>query len=146
VRRPTHLERRSARRVNSRLVRRAVLIVLFALLLVGCGGEEVVSPTGAVEGTLPTAAKGNPAGGKKVFSDAGCGGCHTFAPAASKGSIGPNLDDALKGKDEAFIKESITDPNAEVASGFQANIMPQDYSSQLDSQQIADLVAFLQTG
>ena len=51
-----------------------------------------------------------------------------------------------KGKDADFIKESITDPNAEVASGFQPGIMPQDYGSQLTSQQIADLVAFLQTG
>ena len=128
------------------LVRRAILIVLFGLILAGCGGEEVVSPTGPVVGTLPTAAKGNPAAGKAAFDDAGCGGCHTFTPAASKGSIGPNLDDALKGKDEVFIKESITDPNAEVASGFQPGIMPQDYGSQLTSQQVADLVAFLQTG
>ena len=127
-------------------MRRAVLIVLFGLLLVGCGGEETISPTGPVVGTLPTAAKGDPAAGKTSFNDAGCGGCHTFAPAAAKGSIGPNLDEALQGKDADFIKESITDPNAEVASGFQPGIMPQDYSSQLTSQQIADLVAFLQTG
>jgi cytochrome c oxidase subunit 2 len=52
----------------------------------------------------------------------------------------------LKGKDAAFIKTSITDPNAEIASGFQPNIMPQSYGSQLTSQQINDLVAFLQTG
>jgi cytochrome c oxidase subunit 2 len=127
-------------------VRRAVLIVLFGLLLAGCGGEETISPTGEVVGTLPTAAKGNPAAGKTSFNDAGCGSCHTFAPAAAKGSVGPNLDDALKGKDADFIKKSITDPNSEVASGFQPNIMPQDYGSQLTSQQVADLVAFLQTG
>ena len=127
-------------------MRRAVLIVLFGLLLAGCGGEETISPTGPVVGTLPTAAKGNPAAGKTSFNDAGCGGCHTFAPAASKGAVGPNLDDTLKGKDAAFIKESITDPNGEVASGFQPDIMPQDYGSQLTSQQVADLVAFLQTG
>ena len=127
-------------------MRRALLIVLFALLLVGCGGEEVVAPTGPVVGTLPKAEKGDAAAGKMAFADAGCGGCHTFTPAASKGSIGPNLDEALQGKDADFIKESVTDPNAEVASGFQPNIMPQDYGSQLTSKQIADLVAFLQTG
>jgi cytochrome c oxidase subunit 2 len=60
--------------------------------------------------------------------------------------IGPDLDTALKGKDAEFIKTSITDPNAEIASGFQPNIMPQSYGSQLTSQQINDLVAFLQTG
>ena len=47
-------------------------------------------------------------------------------------------------QDAAFIEESISDPNAEVASGFAQNIMPQDYGSQLSQQELADLVAFLQ--
>jgi cytochrome c oxidase subunit 2 len=134
-------------------VRRAVLIVFFALLVAGCGGEKVVSPTGPVEGeatttakTTTTAEKGDPAAGKKVFSDSGCGGCHTFKAAASKGAIGPNLDEALKDKDAEFIQESIVEPNKEIASGFQPSLMPQDYGSKLTPKQIADLVAFLQPG
>jgi cytochrome c oxidase subunit 2 len=126
-------------------VRRVLIIVSLGLLLAGCGGEKTVSPTGPVQGTLPKAEKGDPAAGKKVFTDTGCGGCHTFKAAGTKGTVGPDLDKALKGKDAAFIEESITDPNAEVASGFAQGIMPQDYGSQLDSQQLADLVAVLQT-
>lgn len=122
---------------------RALVILFGVLLLAGCGGEKTVSPTGSVEGTLPKAAKGNPAAGKKLFADNGCGGCHTFKAAGTNGKIGPNLDDALKDKDAEFVKTSITDPNAEIASGFQPNIMPQNYGSQLTSKQIADLVAFL---
>ena len=125
-------------------MRRVLLIVLFALFLVGCGGEETVSPTGPVVGTLPEAEKGDPAAGKAVFVDNGCGGCHAFQAAGTNGTTGPDLDESLAGKDAAFIEESITDPNAEVASGFSENIMPQNYGSQLDSQQLADLVAFLQ--
>jgi mono/diheme cytochrome c family protein len=125
---------------------RALLIALAVLLVAGCGGEKTVEPTGPVVGTLPKAEKGNAAAGKKVFADNGCAGCHTFKPAGANGTIGPNLDDALKGKDAEFIKTSITDPNAEIASGFQPNVMPQSYSSQLSSQQLSDLVAFLQTG
>jgi mono/diheme cytochrome c family protein len=124
-------------------VARALVILFAVLLLAGCGGEKTVSPTGSVEGTLPKAAEGNPAAGKKVFDDNGCGGCHTFKAADANGKIGPNLDDVLKGKDAEFVKTSITDPNAEIASGFQPNVMPQNYGSQLSSQQIADLVAFL---
>ena len=127
-------------------MRRVALIAFFVLVLAGCGGEKTVSPTGPVKGELPKAEKGDPAAGKKVYNDAGCGGCHTFAPAGSKGAIGPDLDDALKGKDAEFIRESIVDPNAEIASGFQPSVMPQDYGSQLTSKQIADLVAFLQQG
>ena len=125
---------------------RALLIVFGALLLAGCGGEKTVSPTGSVEGTLPKAAKGNPAEGKKVFVDNGCGGCHTFKAAGTNGKVGPNLDDVLNGKDAEFVKTSITDPNAEIAPGFTPNIMPQNYGSQLTAKQLADLVAFLTKG
>jgi cytochrome c oxidase subunit 2 len=49
----------------------------------------------------------------------------------------------LKGKDAAFIRESIVNPNAEIAQGFQPNIMPQDYGQKLSDKQLNDLVAFL---
>lgn len=125
-------------------MRRLLLIALSALLLAGCGGEKTVSPTGPVEGELPKAAKGNPANGKTVFTGAGgCGGCHAFQEAGTNGTTGPNLDEALKGKDAEFIEEAIVNPNAEIAEGYQPNIMPDDYGSQLSRQQLADLVAFL---
>jgi cytochrome c oxidase subunit II len=126
-------------------VRRSVLIALAVALLAGCGGEETVSPTGPVEGTLPKQEAGNPAAGKAVFAANGCGGCHTFTPAGTKGTIGPDLDKVLQGKDAAFVRESIVDPNAEIAEGFQPNVMPQTYGQQLTSKQVADLVAFLQS-
>jgi mono/diheme cytochrome c family protein len=127
-------------------VRRVPVIILFALLLAGCGGEETVSPTGPVEGELPKAAKGNPAKGKAVFTGAGaggCGGCHALDEAGTNASLGPNLDEALQGKDAEYIEEAIVNPNAEIAQGFQPNIMPDDYGSKLSRQQLADLVAFL---
>jgi cytochrome c oxidase subunit 2 len=123
-------------------MRRAGLIVLFATFLVGCGGGETVSPTGPVEGTLPKAEAGNPAQGKALFVSEGCGGCHTFKAAGTSGKTGPDLDETLKGKDEAYIRESIVDPNATIAPGFQQGIMP-PYGETLDSKQVADLVAFL---
>jgi mono/diheme cytochrome c family protein len=125
-------------------VRRPVLIVLFALLVAGCGGEKTVSPTGPVEGPLPKAETGSAAAGKAVFADNGCGSCHTYKAASATGTVGPNLDDALKGKNADFIHASIVDPNAEIAKGFSPNIMPPNYGTQLTSKQLADLVAFLQ--
>ena len=126
-------------------MRRLALIALCAGVLAGCGGGETVSPTGPVEGTLPKAEKGDPAAGKKVFASSGCGGCHTFAPAGTKGTTGPNLTEALKGKDAEFIRESIVNPNAEIAKGYSPNVMPQTYGQQLSAKEIADLVAFLQS-
>lgn len=124
-------------------MRRAVLIALLGALLAGCGGEETVSPTGPVEGTLPKAEAGDPAAGKTAFTELGCGGCHTFKAAGSRGTTGPNLDETLQGKDADYIRESIANPNAKIAAGFQPGVMP-NYGEQLESKQIADLVAFLQ--
>jgi mono/diheme cytochrome c family protein len=124
-------------------VRRSVLTVVCVALLAGCGGEETVSPTGPVEGTLPRQEPGNPAEGKTLFTEAGCGTCHRFQAAGTTGTIGPDLDQTLQGKDEDYVRQAIVEPDAVVAQGFQPGVMPQNYGQQYDSNQIADLVAFL---
>jgi mono/diheme cytochrome c family protein len=89
---------------------------------------------------------GNPAAGKQIFTASAqppCASCHTLSEAGATGQVGPNLDDVLKGKDAAFIHQSIVDPNAVIASGFSAGIMPTTYGSALSDQQLNDLVAFL---
>src|SRR5438094_8853911 len=122
-------------------------------VLAACGGGKTVAPLAkAVEGTLPkpTAVTGDPAAGKAVFVSQGCGSCHTFTPAGTKGTIGPDLDklaaDAQKANQgllEDYTKTSITDPNAYVVPGFAQGIMPGTYGQSLKPQQLADLVAFL---
>ena len=125
------------------------ILVSAALLAAGCGSEGTSQARPeTIEGTIQTettVAKGDAAAGKEVFAAQGCGSCHTFTPAGSTGNVGPNLDEALQGKDAEFIQQSIVDPNAVVAQGFQPNIMPQTYGSQLSDKQLADLVAFLQS-
>jgi cytochrome c553 len=114
--------------------------------------EPAPTPTETTAPTTPTETgggggpTGDAAAGKAIFTTTAqppCGSCHTLAEANATGQVGPNLDDVLKGKDAAFIHESIVDPNAEIASGFSAGIMPETYASSLSDQQIADLVAFL---
>jgi mono/diheme cytochrome c family protein len=118
------------------------------------GGEATgvteVSPTGGTTtgGSTETGGgvKGDPAAGKQIFTavaDPACSTCHTLAEAGATGTLGPDLDEGLKGKDAAFIHESIVDPGAEITSGYPANLMPADYGEKLDEQQLADLVAFL---
>jgi cytochrome c oxidase subunit 2 len=84
------------------------------------------------------------AAGKTVFTDTGCGGCHALADAGTTGQTGPDLDEVLQGKDADFIRESIVDPNAEIASGFSQGIMPENYESQLDETELDALVAYLE--
>jgi mono/diheme cytochrome c family protein len=104
---------------------------------------ETGTGTGTGTGQQPA---GDPAAGKEIFTTMAqppCSSCHTLKEAGATQTIGPNLDEVLKGKDAAFIHESIVDPNAEVATGYQPGIMPGTYGEQLDEQQLADLVAFL---
>ena len=91
----------------------------------------------------PTAAEGNSAAGKAAFAAQGCGGCHAFSAAGTTASVGPDLDEALQGKDAAFVRESIVDPNKEIASGYGPGIMPADFGQKLSPKQLDDLVAFL---
>jgi mono/diheme cytochrome c family protein len=106
---------------------------------------ETTGETGA--GTTTGAApEGDPAAGKEVFTTVAqppCGNCHTLQAAGTTQTLGPNLDETLAGKDAAFIRDSILNPDAEVAQGFPDNLMPEDYGDKLDDQQLADLVAFL---
>jgi mono/diheme cytochrome c family protein len=115
------------------------------------GGVTNQPPTATTTPTpSPTETGQQPAGdaaaGKEIFTTTAqpsCSTCHTLKEAGATQTIGPNLDEVLKGKDAAFIHQSIVDPNAEVATGYQPGIMPEIYSEQLDEKQLADLVAFL---
>ncbi|HKI24598.1 MAG TPA: cytochrome c [Gaiellaceae bacterium] len=91
--------------------------------------------------TEEEAQAGDPAAGKALFASNGCAGCHTFEAAGSTGAVGPNLDEALEGKDAEFVHQSIVEPNAEVAEGYNAGVMPS--FQQLSEDQVNDLVAFL---
>jgi mono/diheme cytochrome c family protein len=81
-------------------------VVLVAVALGSCGGSDDPGDSGAgtTSGAAPaqtqtpatTQTRTTPAkaaDGAKVFSSAGCGGCHTLAAANSSGNVGPNLDD-----------------------------------------------------
>ena len=113
--------------------------------------ESTPTESTPTETTAPSetsgGATGDPAAGKEIFAATAqppCGSCHALAEANASGTVGPDLDQALKGKDAEFIHESIVEPDAEIASGFSAGIMPDVYGEQLDDQQLADLVAFIE--
>ena len=111
------------------------------------------TPATTAATTTATTAAGNPAQGKSVFASSGCGACHTFRPAGSSATIGPDLDttpalDATKNNVQlaAFIRESIVNPNAYIAPGYPKSVMPQTFGSTLTKTQLADLVAFIAAG
>lgn len=103
----------------------------------GDGGAPAVTDTGETGGeTTGGAAAGDPAAGAEVFasSEAGCGNCHTFAPAGSAGQVGPSLDTTAL--TEARIATLVADGGT---------AMP-GFAGKLSEQQIADVAAYVAAG
>jgi cytochrome c oxidase subunit 2 len=97
---------------------------------------------GAAEGSLASQ-------GEKFFHQFGCANCHQF----ERQGRAPYLKD-LYGRpveiaggqtvtaDETYIRESILDPNAKIAYGFQGNVMP-NYTGQLSEDQVLALISYV---
>jgi mono/diheme cytochrome c family protein len=88
----------------------------------------------------------------------GCSGCHVLAdvgpawpPTADQPGIGARAESRFAQDDytgqatdaQQYLVESIVQTNAFVVSGYQPNIMPQNYGARLTAQDLADLIAHL---
>jgi cytochrome c551/c552 len=130
--------------VDSRPMRRPLLALpLLALVVAGCGKEGIVRPLPeTVIGTVQQAAPG-----KAIFISQGCNGCHTYQPAGSTATVGPDLDKlpdyAKQAKQplDAFVRESIVKPSTYIEKGYQ-DVMPKSYGS-LAKSDLDALVQFL---
>jgi cytochrome c oxidase subunit II len=91
----------------------------------GGGGEQAAAPNG-----------------EEIFTSAGCAGCHTLAAAGSTAKVGPDLG-KLEDADAEFIRTSIVDPNAEVAQGFNPDVMPGNFGERLSKEELDALVKYL---
>jgi cytochrome c oxidase subunit 2 len=96
-----------------------------------------------VEEQQRLAREGGAVQGKELFTQQ-CGSCHALADAGTEGEVGPNLDEALQGADAEFIMESIVNPSAEIAEGFQDGVMPANYGEMFTDPQLEGLVEYLQ--
>jgi len=120
--------------------------------------QAVVQTPGAfaawvkAEEKLAAQAQGGGGGpGLAAFNSNGCSACHTFKPAGSKATTGPDLDNLATyarraGKPlAAFVQQSIVDPNAYIEKAYQPGIMPTTFKS-LPKDQLDALVQFLSQG
>ena len=117
---------------------RVATLLLVVLALAGCGGDSGVSSPDKTDETIgdvneapQPAVHGSAERGQKVFADAGCGGCHTFAAAASKGTQGPRLDES-----DVTVAEAIE----QIRTG--GGGMPA-FNGRLSEQSIQDVAAFV---
>ncbi|HVF57865.1 MAG TPA: cytochrome c oxidase subunit II [Pyrinomonadaceae bacterium] len=115
----------------------------------GMGGYiEVMEPTEYQLWLAGGATDSAASQGQKVFQERGCASCHQ----ADRQGRGPVLQ-GIFGKpqplqtgeavtvDEAYIRESILNPQAKIVAGFQP-IMP-TYQGQLSEEQILQLIAYI---
>jgi cytochrome c551/c552 len=111
----------------------------------GGGGTQTTTSGGGGGG-----GGGGAADGKALFASNGCVSCHTYKPAGSKATVGPDLDKlasyAKQAKKplEPFTRESIVQPDAYVQPGFPRGVMPSFAS--LSKSQVDALVSFLTKG
>jgi cytochrome c oxidase subunit II len=123
----------------------------------GMGGHVIVMEPTAYQQWLAggTGAESAASQGAKLFQERGCASCHQTEPGGQQGR-GPTLyglfgqQQAITGDgtvtvDETYIRESILNPQAKVAAGFQTpSIMP-TFQGQLNEEQILQLIAYIRS-
>lgn len=135
-----------------------ILALVLVFSLAACGGDS--APAGG-EGEAASPADAGGAGsagaGEELFeqsligTQAGCMTCHSLEPGVtmvgpSLATIGAEAGSRVPGVSaEDYLRKSITEPDADLAEGFSAGIMPAALAGELTEQQVADLVAFLLT-
>lgn len=106
---------------RARLLTTWSLLVLAALAPISCSTQD-------------KAAEGDPIAGKRLFTEQGCDGCHTFKAAGSKATVGPDLDEASP--EPARVLAQLRKPGG---------IMP-SFADRLSEDEKADLAAFVGAG
>lgn len=114
-----------------------MLLVVLALTVVACGG-------GGNAGGDDAAAAGEKLFAQAVIgTQAGCITCHSLTP--DETIVGPSMAGIASRGDEAYIRESILNPDAQLVDGFPAGTMPQVWADELSAEQLDQIVAYLLT-
>ena len=71
----------------------------------------------------------------------GCSACHDLE--GSEAEAGPKLNGIAERMDREKIIEAIIDPNAEIAEGFESDMMPDDFGEQMRVSELNLIVDYL---
>jgi mono/diheme cytochrome c family protein len=125
---------------------RATILAAGGLACAGAAMTIAAFAGGGQAGEAPPTPARSADRGAAVFAEQGCGSCHTFAPANARGNFGPDLALSLHGKSKDYVLQSIVDPDAEIASNWDSEAMPDDFAQRIDPRDLNPLVAYLMKG
>jgi mono/diheme cytochrome c family protein len=122
---------------------------LAAVIFMGAAGT-VISLTDNVFGSSTAAAANDEpvvvdpvvARGESLASTNGCAVCHSTNGVDGTGPTWKGLGEK---RDEAYLRQSIVDPNADIVAGFSPDIMPQTFGDTLTDDDISALIAYIQS-
>ncbi|GJM43032.1 MAG: hypothetical protein DHS20C20_33140 [Ardenticatenaceae bacterium] len=131
-----------------------LLLLLLSFGLAACGGGDEPA-----ESSGETSSVGDVANGERLFKESligaasvpGCISCHSLEPGVvlvgpSQADVGARAETAIPGMSaEEYLRQSIVEPDAHLAEGFDAGLMYQNFGEDLTNSQINDLVAFMLT-
>lgn len=106
---------------------------------------SVALPTEAPAVAEPSAAGGESAvaaNGAEVIVNHGCSACHVIN--GSGGDLGPDLSGLGERMDAISIQQAIVDPNAVIAEGYEAGLMPADFSAKMSVKDLLMAIELLQ--
>jgi mono/diheme cytochrome c family protein len=103
--------------------------------------DDVAAYVGSVAGV--PGAKPPPLGTPMDIFAQKCSSCHTLKAAQANGTTGPDLDKVLPGMSASEILDSIISPDAKIASGYSAGIMPSTFGDQIPKKKLDALVKYL---
>jgi len=110
------------------------------------GNDVTVSlPAEAPAVEVQPAESAGPAGTvEEVIARYGCQACHKVL--GSGGELGPDLEHIGKRLSAEKIRQSIIDPNANIAEGFPPGVMPEDFAGKMTVKELEMLVVYLLSG
>jgi len=91
--------------------------------------------------------------GKSLAAKQGCLVCHSEDGSPRVGPTWKGLfgkeetlaDGSTVKVDEAYLRESIVDPNVKIVKGFPAGVMPQDFGQKLSDEEIQAIIEYIKT-
>jgi cytochrome c551/c552 len=131
-----------------------MLVVTLVLLLAACGGGGGDTAESSGGSSVGDAANGETLYNQVTIGSAsapGCVTCHSMEPdvvlvGPSHAGLANRAGSYKEGMDaEAYLRESIVDPDAHIVEGFTPGVMYQTFADELRANEINDLVAYMLT-